>query len=157
MANLSGPFIRTGVGLRLPTGVKERNHPPPQSPLSPLSFPLRLTPQQVPLFCSRRRLLQDESLAELNRPTCVTRGYRAIPLIFHLTDDPFLFLCSALLRLVVWLQLLKSAAESLWGQCMAQRVSTYVDVAICVTHGREQPAVWGGVGGCWERKRGRRR
>lgn len=83
---LSGLRCDSGYWL----GSKSSPIPPPSSPFF-LPPPL-LTPSES--FCSpsHQRLPRDESLAELNRHTCVTPGYRAHSLWSpFLTDGPFCF------------------------------------------------------------------
>lgn len=66
--------------------------------------------QWVLLFSSHHRLLRDKSLAELNRHTCVTPGYRALSLILFLNWRSVLFsgLCAEV-------HLLKSTSLA-WGR-----------------------------------------
>lgn len=87
VTNLLGLIIRTVVWLRLLTGVKEQRLPslPHHHPSLSLHLP---DSQQVLLFSSHHCLLRDESLAALNRHTCVTPGCKALPLISFLNWRP---------------------------------------------------------------------
>lgn len=77
---LLGFIIRTVVWLRLLTGVKEQRLP--SLPVITLLSPSTSADSQwVLFFSSQHRLLRDKSLAELNRHTCVTPGYRLPSLI----------------------------------------------------------------------------
>ncbi len=129
---LSGLWCDSGYWL----GSKSWGSPP--SPIITLLSPSTTADSQwVLLFCPRRRLLRDESLAELNRHTCVTPGYRALSLwSLFLTDGPFCF----------WALRSgpppgKSASESLWDNVWGLHLNASVDVANCFTLGREFPAI----------------
>lgn len=118
VTKLLGLIIRTAVWLRLLTGVKEWRLP--SLPHHHPSFSLHLPDsRQVLLFSPHHRLLRDESLAELNRHTCVTPGYRALPLISFLNWRPVLFLGSVL-RSSSWKVHQKASGTTYWARTWTQ-------------------------------------
>lgn len=125
LTNLFGPIIRPVVWLRFLTGVKERcpRHPP-SSPLVPPST--TADSQQVLLFSSHHHLLRDESLAELNRHTCVTPGDRALSLwSLLLTDGPFFLFLVSVLRSTSWKVHHRAFGGKVYGACTETQVWTW--------------------------------
>lgn len=122
---LSGLWCYSGYWL----GSKSRGSPP--SPVITLLSPsTSAESQRVLLFSSQHPLLRDKSLAELNRHTCVTPGYRLLSLIFLLNWRSVLFRSSVL----------RSTSRKVH-QKPFRTMYLCVDVANCSTLGREFPAV----------------
>lgn len=128
MTNLFSSYYRDS-GVTQVTGWGQRAEAPlPPPVIALLSASTAADSQRVLLFSSQHHLLQDESSAELGRHTCVTPGYRDLPLISSLNCWFILFLGSVLPRSTS----LKSTSESLRGTMYGGlHLNANVDVVNC--------------------------